>query len=90
MTEKEQLERDISLMQSLQKLKEYKEFKEIITDYYLKDYCAEAVKASTYSTNNKEYFLERAKAAGYLEQFFDFIENQGKEAEKSLIDYLNN
>lgn len=89
MTEKEQLEHDIALLRSLEKLRSYKEFKEIFTDYYLKNYCAEAVKASTYNTENKEYFLERARAAGYLEQFLDYIETQGKKAEEELINYLN-
>ena len=86
--EESELRDKVELRDSLLKLYQNKEFQLIIKKMYLREYCADAIKKSTYPTQDRDYHIARAQAAGYLEQYLDFIELQGNQAEKDLINYI--
>lgn len=81
--------KEIKLQQALKRLEQNEDFKLVILDSYLKSYCADAIKSSTYPTQDREYHIARAQAAGYLQQYFESIKAQGDQAENDLY-FTNN
>lgn len=84
---KEELRRDISLMEDLESLRTDERFQRV----FIEDFCDRVVKAETaqlISQNEyvREAALEKIKAAKYLEAYMSYVVDCGNAAKTDLLE----
>lgn len=91
MTPKEIYDKQIALMESIDRLYDNEDFQKVILEGYFKDECTRTIRASTSCALTKEQredCLHMAQATGFLQQYLLNTHTQGEIAKNNLAEYL--
>ena len=91
MTPKDTFDKQIALMEAIDRLYENEDFQKVILEGYFKDECTRTIRASTSCSLTKEQredCLHMAQATGFLQQYLLTARTQGEIAKTNLTEYL--